>query len=120
MLLKNNSKRLISINEPLDVVKDKDGFVSSAAGGASHDLMPAGEAVNVPDSLCDSKYVKALIDCGAILVTEDDGAEGEDDEYNLDKMTKAELVSFAEENKIEIDDSKRKADVLADIEAAIS
>ena len=36
-------------------------------------------------------------------------------EKNLDAMTKAELIGYAEENGIEIDKSAKKADVLARI-----
>ena len=48
MLLKNKSPRLISIN-------------ASANPEDRIDLMPAGEAVDVPDKLCESRYVNCLL-----------------------------------------------------------
>lgn len=56
MLLKNNVARLITINGTYrkKVVKI--------------DLMPAGDAVDVPDSIAGTAYVQSLIDAGDVLV----------------------------------------------------
>lgn len=121
MLLKNNSKRLITINEPLDTDKDKEGNIIGATAGAAYNLMPAGPAVSVPDSLCESRYVKALIELGEVLISEDEAEDEEEgDEFDLAKMTKAELVAFAEENKIEVNSGDVKATILAAIEEHIA
>jgi adenylate kinase family enzyme len=119
MLLKNNSKRLLTITEPLDVVRDSSGKVTTATGGAKYDLLPAGEAVSVPDSLCASRFVKALIESNQIIVMPDDNKEGDDGEFDLHNKTKAELIEFAKQNKIDIDSAAKKAEILAEIKTAV-
>lgn len=58
MLLKNNAKCLITINGPL-----VNGMRSVA-----YDIKPGDNpAVEVPDELCDSDFVKAMIDNGHLI-----------------------------------------------------
>lgn len=51
---------------------------------------------------------------------EDEGGGGDNDTAKLDDMTKAQLVSFAKDNGIEIDASASKADVLETIKADLA
>lgn len=99
MLLKNKSPRLISIN-------------ASANPEDRIDLMPAGESVDVPDKLCGSRYVKALIQSGAIVEA------GESPESNdpLGDMTVADLKAYADGLEIEYGSSIKKDDLKALIE----
>lgn len=59
MMIKNLSKRLISIN-----VRDKSNVKT---GMKTWDLMPAGPAVEIPDDVArDHKYLKALKKVGDV------------------------------------------------------
>ena len=58
--------------------------MATVTGGETYDLLPAGDAISVPDSLCESRFVKALIQAGEVLVSEDEATEGDDGEFNLD------------------------------------
>ncbi len=100
MLLKNKSPRLISIN-------------ASANPEDRIDLMPAGGAVDVPDKLCGTRYVKALLQSGSI---EEVGESKSTDDY-LAGLTVAELKAYAEGLEIEYDANIKKADLKALIES---
>lgn len=99
MLLKNNSPRLISINASND---EQDCI----------DLMPAGKPVNVPDKLCGTRYVKALLQSNSIVEVK--GATEPDNP--LDDMTVAELKSYADSENIEYGTSIKKDELKALIE----
>ena len=100
MLLKNKSPRLISINasvNPEDCI----------------DLMPAGKAVDVPDKLCISRYVKALLQTGSVEEVGESKSTGDD----LAGLTVGELKAYAEGLEIEYDANIKKADLKALIES---
>ena len=120
MFLKNASARLITINSANTLVKDIEGKVTDVIAGKSYDLMPAGKAVEVPDSLCnENKFVKALLSTGDIVKTVEEDDSDSEVEIEITKMTKGQLIDFADANGIETDASAKKADILADIELAL-
>lgn len=67
ILLKNTSRRLITINDPI-------------TKGVSYTLLPAGDSVTVPDTVLDLSFTKALIDAGEILNMGEDAQADELDE----------------------------------------
>ena len=99
MLLKNKSPRLISIN-------------ASANPEDRIDLMPAGEAVDVPDKLCESRYVKALLQSGSV----EEVGESKSTDDELAGLTVAELKAYADGLEIEYGASIKKEDLKALIE----
>ena len=99
MLLKNKSPRLISIN-------------ASANPEDRIDLIPAGEAVDVPDKLCESRYVKALLQSGSV----EEVGESKSTDDELVGLTVAELKAYADGLEIEYGASVKKDDLKALIE----
>ena len=102
MLLKNKSPRLISINTSTDA---QDCI----------DLLPAGAAVDVPDKLCNSRYVKALLQVGSIEKVGESVKKVESDNP-LDDMTVADLKAYADGLEIEYGSSIKKDELKALIE----
>lgn len=97
MLLKNTSPRLISINTGTDV-QDR------------IDLMPAGEPVDVPDKICATRYVKALIQSKSI---EEVGKSTEPESDDpLDSMTVSDLKAYADAAELEYSGNIKKDDLL--------
>lgn len=116
MLLKNNAKRLISINSPHTPIKDVEGKgVIDVVWGKVYELLPAGEAVAVPDELCKTKYVKALIKCGDVVIADMTETPPEDEDDGLYAMTVKELQMKAFESGIEVPSNARKDDIIAAI-----
>ena len=99
MLLKNNSPRLITIN-----IKDDESI----------NLMPAGEAVDVPDSACKTRYVRALIKSKSVEEVGESPVESDDP---LKDMTVADLKAYADGLEIDYDDKIKKAELKALIES---
>jgi hypothetical protein len=94
MLLLNKSPRLISINP---TTKESDRI----------NLMPAGQAVDVPEELCESKYVKALLQSGSIIEI----TESKKSDDPLDSMTIKDLKAYADGLEIEYDSKIKKDDL---------
>lgn len=68
MFLKNNQARLITINGKLDKMED-----GSYVRNVKFQLKPGNNpAVEVPDELCESAYVKTLLESGAIVQVQGD------------------------------------------------
>ena len=65
MLLQNLAPRLITIPDQMTLTHDEKGRVHNAEIKKHYKLMPAGDAVEVPDRLC-GKFVDALIKQGAL------------------------------------------------------
>lgn len=114
MLLKNNSRRLITLNEQMIVDRDADGGIVGARYPKKHLIKPASKAVEVPDEFKTVKFVQALIEDGSIAVIGDvvdadivEETSGADDAFEVFKMSKDELEAFAKEN-FNIDLDKRK------------
>jgi hypothetical protein len=98
MLLKNTDRRLITINRP---------------DGKPIQLLPGDNpAVEVPDELCKSHFVKTLIKSGALSVQLPDEDEDEDEDANdLSNKTKEELLTIAK--MIDPDAKGTKAQLIA-------
>lgn len=103
MLLKNNSARLISINASGD---EQDRI----------DLLPAGAPVEVSKKLCDSRYVKALLQVGSIVKVDGVVESDTDSDDPLGEMTVADLKTYADSLEIEYGSSVKKDDLKALIE----
>ena len=119
MLLKNNAKRLITINTV----------------GRSYDILPGlNPSVSVPDEVCKTDYVKALINCGDLIVqVEDDSpaakeAEAEeaeeteepDAEAETETSEKEELANQAKALGIEVDKRWGVSRLKAEIDKALA
>lgn len=116
-LLKNNAKRLITLNGPHTNQKDANGRVIGVKPGDKYDLLPAGAAVDVPQSVADIAYAKALIKTGDIVVVES-SSDSDSTSSAYDSMTKNELVEIAESMGIEIESRDTKAQIIDKIESA--
>tara|TARA_R110000787_G_scaffold254788_3_gene360102 strand:- start:245 stop:559 length:315 start_codon:yes stop_codon:yes gene_type:complete len=101
MLLKNKSPRLITININTNIED-------------SINLMPAGEAVPVPDSTCKTRYVKALIKSKAIEEVEGQKSNSDDP---LGEMTVKDLKAYADGLEIEYDSNIKKPELKKLIES---
>ena len=62
MLLQNKARRLIQINMPQQLIKDEKGKIVNAEAGEKYQLLPAGPAVNVPDTIMDAPVVKRFVE----------------------------------------------------------
>jgi len=114
MLLRNNSKRLITINGTLDT---KNGRYPKA-----YQIKPGNNpAVEVPDDLCGSSFVKGLIESGDLIaLTQGAAAPTSEPEHTdeLDAMTKADLQALAETMDIEVAERWTKAQLIDAIRSA--
>lgn len=114
-LLKNKAKKLITLNAPHETTNTETRM------GKKYKLMPAGEAVDVPQSIADLPYTKALIKTGDIEVVSG-GASSEPEPTNdpseYDDMSKAELMDMAEAMEIEVSSRDNKAEIIAKLQAA--
>lgn len=130
MFLKNNAKRLITVNGKLD---------SKGQRSVKFQLKPGNNpAVEVPDELCKTEYVKALLESGAIVQVQGDpskpdlpggGTETQGDPSKPDlpgggneslyaDFDKAQLTAQCEARGIEITSRDTKADLIAKLEAS--
>lgn len=117
MLLKNTAKRLITVSSPLITQKDEvTGKIIGASKGETYDIMPAGKAVKVPDALCSTPYVKALLKTGDLIAVADVVIE-EDEPSEFEGMSKAELAEYAELEGIEVTARMSKSAIIAAIES---
>ena len=121
MLLKNNSARLITINKSFDV---------------KYDILPGkNPAVEVPNDLCKSDFVKSLINSGSLVAQSGDvETQGNPIKPDLPKpkalddasgseslyadFDKAQLIAQCEARDIEIGSRDTKNDLVAKLEAA--
>lgn len=94
MLMQNKSPRLISINASVNIED-------------TIDLLPAGKPVDVPEKQCNSRYVKALLQCGAIVEV----GESTKQDDPLGGMTIAELKGYADSQEIEYSANIKKAEL---------
>lgn len=134
MFLKNNQARLITINGKLDKMED-----GSYVRNVKFQLKPGNNpAVEVPDELCESAYVKTLLESGAIVQVQGDpskpdllggGTETQGDPSKPDlpsggneslyaDFDKAQLTAQCEARNIEITSRDTKADLIAKLEAS--
>lgn len=117
MLLKNNAKRLITING---------GELKDGKYEKSYQILPGDNpAVEVPSELCNTVFVKTLIDTGNLLVVgglvEPEGDPTKPDLPNAedptdgayDSMTKAELFDACEVAGIETNSRDTKESLIA-------
>lgn len=147
MFLKNNAKRLITVNGKLD---------SKGQRSVKYQLKPGNNpAVEVPDELCKTEYVKALLASGAVVQVQGDpskpdlpggGTETQGDPSKPDlpgggsvelqgdpskpdlpgggneslyaDFDKAQLTAQCEARGIEITSRDTKADLIAKLEAS--
>tara|TARA_R100001480_G_scaffold5449_1_gene12359 strand:+ start:140 stop:547 length:408 start_codon:yes stop_codon:yes gene_type:complete len=133
MFLKNNAKRLITVNGKLD---------SKGQRSVKFQLKPGNNpAVEVPDELCKTEYVKALLASGSVVQVQGDpskpdlpggGAETQGDPSKPDlpdtdsasgeslyaDFDKAQLTAQCEARDIEITSRDTKADLIAKLEAS--
>lgn len=101
MLLKNLSPRLISINVNTNIED-------------TINLMPAGEAVDVPDAACNTRYVRALIQSKSVEKVGESPVKSDDP---LKDMTLSDLKTYADSQEIDYDGKIKKADLKALIES---
>lgn len=71
------------------------------------------------DDLAHFKIDKKALDAAAKKAPADKEPEDDDEGVDLEKMTKAELESFAGENDVDLTGASTKADIIAKIEAAL-
>lgn len=112
MLLKNNSRRLITINVPLfkeDPKTKKQVFHKYQGTQIKPGKNPA---VEIPDEVCKSKFVKSLINSGDLIVVLDEDNDGDTDD-DLSKKTKDELIAIAEMMGLEVSSSLKKAEIIS-------
>ena len=119
MLLKNNSARLITINGQLNEKGERT---------VKYQIKPGkNPAVEVPDDLCKSDFVKSLIDSGSLVaqsgsvealadLPDADGASGDESLYA--DFDKAQLIAQCEARDIEVGSRDTKNDLVAKLEAA--
>lgn len=112
MFLKNNSRRLITVNIPKFKVDPKSGksiFHKYEGIQIKPGNNPAVEFED--DFVNDSKFIKSLIKSGdlSMVLDEDEDGENEDD---LSKKTKAELIEIAVMMGLEVDNSLKKAEII--------
>lgn len=123
MKLVNKAKRLITIRGRMKTVLHPVTKKPVKHSAPAYDLLPAGDAVEVPDELYGA-YVKALIEAGDIeLVGKAPKPQTEDkpkDDLNLDKMNKDQLLDFANQLDAEIDTNMTKADLIEAINAKMA
>ena len=116
MLLKNTSRRLITINLPKD----------PETGKLPEPIMikQAGASVEVPDAICKTPFVRHMIKIGDLVndVVIPDEIEEEIKDVVVDekvdliksvkKMSKTDLIAFADEQGIEFDEEANKETIL--------
>ena len=124
MLLKNNSARLITVNGPLNEKGER---------SVKYQIKPGkNPAVEVPNELCRSAFVKALIASDALTVLSGDvklqgspvkpdlkprsDVAGGDSLYA--DFDKAQLVAQCEARDIEVGSRDTKNDLVTKLEAA--
>lgn len=77
MLLKNNAKRLITINAPM----------TEAGYSEFYDVLPGeNPPTEVPDALCKSDFVKNLINIGELIVLQSEAAPVDTDALRDEAM----------------------------------
>ncbi|MCK5126775.1 MAG: hypothetical protein KAR42_11015 [candidate division Zixibacteria bacterium] len=108
MLLQNNSKRLITINAPLEL----------GQRNQSHQIKCGlDNKAEVPDELCDNAFVNGLIEAGDLVaLTEPKQAEAHVDD-GLDDMNKSGLTTYAEAMGIDVLSKWTIADIINAIRA---
>lgn len=91
MLLKNNKARLVTIN----------GAFANGQRIEKYQIKPGNNpAVDVPDKLCQSKFVQDLIADGTLVVV---GESAKVDEPSIyDGMAKKDLANLCESREIEV------------------
>ena len=109
MILKNNAKRLITIN----------GAIIKGQRVTAFQIRPGhNPSVDVPDELCDNAFVKALLDDGSLVKVGESATteanSGETSQY--DSMNKTDLTAFAEAQGIDVKSAWSKAEIIAEIE----
>lgn len=88
MILKNNVARLITIN----------GAMVNNQRTKSFQVRPGNNpAVDVPDELCNNKFVKGMIDNGSLIKV----GESAEVESEYATMSKSDLLSLCESLEIE-------------------
>ena len=108
MLLKNNAARLVTIN----------GEFKEGKRLKAYQIKPGNNpSVEVPNALCDNKFVKALVADGTLLVVSDVDAiaptvEAEVETSSYDEMNKADLIALAESVGIEVLSKDTKVDIV--------
>ena len=108
MLLKNNGKRLITIN----------GKFENGQRLTAYQIKPGNNpAVEVPDELCDNSFVKSLIKDGSLAATATT-VEAVVSTSVYDDMTKADLAAMCEAQDIEVGSRDTKADLIEKLEAS--
>ena len=107
MILKNNAKRLITIN----------GAFVNGERVKSFKLLPGNNpAVDVPDELCDNTFVESLLADGSLIkVGESEKVESTVTSSYSD-MNKTDLKSLAENMGIDVKSAWSKDDIIAEIE----
>ena len=110
MILKNNAKRLITIN----------GGLIEGQRTTAFQIRPGNNpAVDVPDELCDNAFVKALLDDGLLIKVSESAKTIEADSggtSQYDSMNKTDLTAFAEAQGIEVKSAWSKVEIIAEIE----
>lgn len=110
MLLKNNKARLITINGPMRGDRRQ----------VSYQIKPGNNpAVEVPDELCKTAFVKSLVaDESLIVMSATPVVADEPEPSAYDAMSKADLVALCEAQDIEVGARDTKADLIVKLEAS--
>lgn len=94
MFLKNVQARLITIN----------GKFENGQRVESYKILPGEKpvAVEVPDELCETAFVKALLDDGALVQVAGPSGDDAGGDTGYSNLSRSELVSLCENRDIEV------------------
>lgn len=114
MFLKNTKARLITINGSLDGKGQRTEKFQVKPGN--------NPAVEVPDKLCKTAFVQALLADGALVEvqgnpTKPDLPKPKEQESVYDELDKAQLVALCEESGLEVTSRDTKSTLVAKLEA---
>lgn len=94
-------------------------------GFAGKHLIPGASALAFENSAKDHPVIAKKIKAGELVLVEAEEAQGESEEktektVNLSRMNKKQLLAYAQENGIEIDETKSNALIAKAIEEALA
>lgn len=114
MLLRNTAARLITIN----------GKFENGSRSAAYQIKPGkNPSVEVPNELCESAFVQALIEDGSLVVESEDDVTIVDTDTDADvyaDMSKADIVALCEARDIEVNSRDTKAELVSKLQDADS
>lgn len=111
MLLKNVSRRLITVNMLVTTVKDGKDVTKMQCV----QILPGDNpAVEIPDEIVKTKFIKSLLKDGSLVPQVVDLDEDEEESVSdLSKKSKDELLTIAQMIDPEVKSSKTKVELIA-------